>query len=159
MKYSDIRHQLKTGDIVLFSSDDFISKMIKWFTRSDWSHVGLVLNVKLYDFVLIWESTTLSNVNDVETGRPTKGVQLVQMSERINKYDGRVAVRRSRHFRPNANESLMDLRKELKGRPYERGENELFRSAYDGPFGENSPDLSSVFCSELVAEALKKLGL
>jgi len=33
------------------------------------------------------------------------------------------------------------------------------RSAYDGFLGDNKEDLSSVFCSELVAEALQRLGV
>jgi len=36
---------------------------------------------------------------------------------------------------------------------------ELLKSAYDGPFGKNEEDLSSLFCSELVAEAYQRLGL
>ncbi len=36
---------------------------------------------------------------------------------------------------------------------------ELVKAAYDGPFGRNTEDLSSLFCSELVAEAYQRLGL
>lgn len=43
MKYSDIRHNLCTGDIVLFSGAGMVSNVIKWATRSKWSHVGMVI--------------------------------------------------------------------------------------------------------------------
>ena len=36
---------------------------------------------------------------------------------------------------------------------------ELFKAAYDGWFGQNEEDLSSLFCSELVAEAYQRMGL
>jgi hypothetical protein len=39
---------------------------------------------------------------------------------------------------------------------YEQSVWELWRSAYDGPGGMNTEDLSSYFCSELVAELLKR---
>ena len=42
MKYQDIRSQLKTGDILLFSGKGGISEGIKFFTLSKWSHVGMV---------------------------------------------------------------------------------------------------------------------
>ena len=59
----------------------------------------------------------------------------------------------------NSIRKLMDLRKELRGKHYERSKVELFKSAYDGPFGHNKEDLSSIFCSELVAEAYQRLSL
>ena len=51
------------------------------------------------------------------------------------------------------------LRKELRGRPYEQNYAELFKSAYDFMSGANEEDLSSLFCSELVAEAYQQLGM
>ena len=54
---------------------------------------------------------------------------------------------------------LMQLRKELAGKEYEKDTLELIKAAYDGPFGHNEEDLSSLFCSELVAEAYQRLGL
>ena len=35
----------------------------------------------------------------------------------------------------------------------------MIKAAYDGPLGHNQEDLSSLFCSELVAEAYQRLGL
>lgn len=53
----------------------------------------------------------------------------------------------------------MELRVELKGKHYESSKIELLKLAYDGPFGHNNEDLSSIFCSELVAEAYQRLSL
>ena len=36
---------------------------------------------------------------------------------------------------------------------------ELIKAAYDGWLGENQEDLSSLFCSELVAESYQRMGL
>ena len=53
----------------------------------------------------------------------------------------------------------MRLRRELAGRKYEADKLQLIKAAWDHAFGHNTEDLSSLFCSELVAEAYQRLGL
>ncbi len=155
------RAKLQTGDVVLFSGKGGISAGIKWATASRWSHVGMVLCMPEYDFVALWESTTLSGLTDLDTKEPRKGVQLVPLSARLASYDGEVAVRQLTGVTLSGEDmqELMSLRREVSGRPYEASEMELIRAAYDGPFGRNKEDLSSLFCSELVAEAYQRMGL
>jgi len=162
MKYEDIRDTLDTGDIVLFSGKGRISGLIKWVTKSEWSHIGMVLRLVEWNMLLLWESTTLSKIKDIQSGEARQGVQLVPLSERLKGYDGRVGIRRLNYFdkyQAVDTMALMEFRREVKGRPYERSKLELLKSAYDGPFGKNEEDLSSLFCSELVAEAYQRLGL
>lgn len=159
--YEAIRDELKTGDIVLFSGKGLISAGIKWSTSSRWSHVGMILRLPEYDFITIWESTTLSSIVDLDTNSARKGVQLVPLSARVNDYDGAIAIRKltgAAQISDNV-KALMQFRREVAGRPYEKSELELIKSAYDGPFGKNKEDLSSLFCSELVAEAYQRMGL
>ena len=103
----------------------------------------------------------MSNINDLESGLPRKGVQLVPLSDRVQKYSGNITERQLKgaDLPENSLRKLMELRKELRGKSYEKSKIELFKAAYDGPFGHNIEDLSSVFCSELVAEAYQRLGL
>lgn len=161
MKYSKIRDSLATGDIVLFSGKGAFSDLIKYASMSRWSHVGMVLKIPEYDFVTVWESTTLSNIKDLDTGNANKGVQLVPLSSRVDKYSGGMSIRRLEGgaLPDESLDALMKLREELKGKRYERGKMELFKSLWDGKFGLNEEDLSSVFCSELVAAAYQRLGL
>ena len=157
MNYMQYRELARTGDIVLFSGKGRISETIKWFSGSEWSHVGLV--VRDYDDVLLWESTTLATVADLDSGMPRKGVQIVPLSARLESYDGDVAVRRAvQSLSVEQRCDLAVLRAAYKGRPYEESLCELASAAYDGPFGENTRDVSSLFCSELVAEAFIKFG-
>jgi len=159
--YSVMRNELKTGDVVLFSGKGAFSDIIKLGSLSKWSHVGMILNLPEYDFLTVWESTTLSDVTDLTSGIRRKGVQLVPLSSRVQKYGGNIAVRQLKggDLPLNAVGKLMKLRSELRGKEYEQSKVELIKSAYDGPFGHNSEDLSSIFCSELVAEAYQSLGL
>lgn len=159
IEYEKARPTLKTGDILLFSGRGLISEMIKKFTRCKWSHVGLVIRSQELDTVLVFESTTLSTVKDIDSGALREGVQVVPLSERLRSYDGEVAYRSL--AKPIGHEhlkKLMQFRREMAGRAYEKSRLELLRSAVDVGC-ENREDLSTVFCSELVAEAYQRLGL
>jgi hypothetical protein len=58
--------------------------------------------------------------------------------------------------RAAADEKLALVMDELDGRPFEQNTREFIMAGYDGPFGQNVADLTSVFCAELVAEALQR---
>ncbi|MGQ9499456.1 MAG: hypothetical protein ACUVQ6_03695 [Dissulfurimicrobium sp.] len=110
-----------------------------------------------------WESTTLSDIKDAETGKLTKGVQRVELSERLERCFAKgyeISVRQlSKELTNNMILALNNFRHEVSGRPYETSKIELLKAAYDGLFCDNKEDLSSLFCSELVAEAYQKMGL
>lgn len=156
-----MRAALKTGDIVLFSGKGGASAGIKWATFSRWSHVGMVVVLPEYDLVTVWESSTLATIPDIDTHAPNKGVQLVPLSARLEQYEGEIAVRQLQNvrFKKEDIRSLMQLRRELAGRKYEEEQIQLIRAAWDHAFGRNAEDLTSLFCSELVAEAYQRLGL
>ncbi len=61
----DIRCQINTGDIILFSGrDNLVSIGIQLMTKSKWFHVGMILKDYKKDIIYLWESTTLSNIKD-----------------------------------------------------------------------------------------------
>lgn len=158
-KYEAIRDELDTGDIVLFSGSGFISKMIQWKTHSEFSHVAMVVKIKEWDMLLLFESTTLSKIKDIESRKQTQGVQLVPLSERIKCYDDdKVVFRKLEGVErsPEMRKIFREFRKEVKGRHYEESKWELFCSAYDFIGGQNEEDLSSLFCSELIAEMYER---
>ncbi len=158
--YKDIRNTLQTGDLALFSGKGGTSTGIKWFTDCKWSHVGMLIRVPDWDTLLIWEATTLDNLKDVLTGAAHRGVQLVSFSDRLKSYDGEASIRKLDVQRTaQMQNSLIELRAELKDRPYEQDKVELLKAAYDGPLGDNTKDLSSLFCSELIAETYQRMGL
>ncbi|EFL51574.1 conserved hypothetical protein [Solidesulfovibrio fructosivorans JJ]] len=167
MQYQGVRERLKTGDILLFSGKSRISEGIKFFSKSKWSHVGMVYRfcspLDPQGSVFCWEATTLCNVKDADTGKLTKGVQRVELSERLERCFAQgyeIAVRPlSKPLEDDMVFALNAFRHEVSGRPYEKHLIELIKSLYDGFFGENKEDLSSLFCSELVAECYQRMGL
>ena len=157
MKYLEIRPRLDTGDIVLFSGESFVSKIIKWGTKSNWSHVGMVIKIPVWDFVLLFESTTLNTLLDLTTDRPVKGVQIVPLSHRISTYEGQIGIRLLQIERTKKMlEDLTAFCVEMRGVPYEKNKIELLKAAYDGWLGENKENLSSVACSEVLAAGFKR---
>jgi hypothetical protein len=160
VKYETIRSKLQSGDIVLFSGKGGLSTGIKWFTASRWSHLGMVVRPVEFDVVLLWEASPITDIKDIQSGKIHKGVRLVALSERIQTYEGEVAIRLLDVERePKMIDALNELRRELKSRPFEKDVIELLKSAWDGPLGQNIADLSSLFCSELVAEAYQQMEL
>ena len=160
VSYDMIRPTLGTGDIILFSGRGIIPTVIKWGTRSKWSHVAMVLKLAEFDAIMCWESTTLSKVKDAVDGVAKKGVQIVPLSERIATYDGGIAIRRLKVERTMTMlNRLKEFRHEVRNRPFEKDTIELVKSAYDGPFGHNVEDLSSIFCSELIAESHQRMSM
>lgn len=159
--YESVRDNLKTADIVLFSGKGGISHAIKLTTNSRWSHVGMVLRLPESQAAFLWESTTLTNLKDAIDGRVKRGVQLVLLSDRLRTYDGEVSIRHLQGHTVSDTSylNLMAFRQQVRGRAYEQDKLELIKAAYDGPLGHNQEDLSSLFCSELVAEAYQQLGL
>ncbi|WP_287028010.1 hypothetical protein [Herbaspirillum sp.] len=153
-----MREDLQTGDLVGCSGRGLFSSIVKM--TGPWSHVGLIY--RLHDRVFLWESTTLSDLRDYSTGTRREGVQLVNLSRRIDAYDGAVVLRRILGNRSSAGyAALSDFYGQVHERPYERSTWELVSAALDGPWGafKNQEDFSSLFCSELVAESLQRLGI
>lgn len=158
--YQAARGKMDTGDLILFDGKGQVSSVIKHLTRSRWSHVGMVYRIPSHDLVLLWESTSLSNLKDITTGVARRGVQLVPLRERVRTYPGKVGWRKLNVPRTGpAMTALNSLRLEVSGRNYEESMIELIKAAYDGSFGRNVEDLSSLFCSELVAEAYQRMRL
>jgi hypothetical protein len=162
LEYADVRSGLKTGDLVLFSGASFFSSVIKWAIGGKWSHVGVVVRLPAFPGrVALWESTTLADLPDLESGRSAPGVQLVWLSERLAGYAGEFKLRAlDKPVTPEMEAALAARRGQLAGRPYEQQKLELVKAGLDGWFGQLRRErLHSLFCSELVAEAYQAIGL
>ncbi|MGB7933032.1 MAG: YiiX/YebB-like N1pC/P60 family cysteine hydrolase [Gammaproteobacteria bacterium] len=75
--YEDIREDVQTGDLVFCSGSYFFSHTIQKFTRSVWSHVGMIYKDPTLERVFILESETLI------------GVRLAPLSKYLRDYHGK----------------------------------------------------------------------
>ena len=153
--------ELKTGDIVLFSGVDPYSRLVKVGTSSKWSHVGMIVESPQHEFLTMWESSIREDTLDVETNEHREGVRLVSFKDRVQAFEGEVSIRQLQGgvFTNENLRCFFDLREELRGRAYERNKFELIKASNERAFRNTVEDLSSLFCSELVAEAYQRLGL
>jgi hypothetical protein len=174
-----LRHA-RTGDLILWSSNGTEATLVKFATGSFYSHIGivLVLDAPLHPkdsgvYLYHSPSDAIPGLVDRFSDPPRRkgGPQLNDLGNALYvcRHAKSIEVRRFRvenadHpwasgvLATDRSETVAFARKEHTKR-YEQNTLELWRSAYDGPLGANTEDLSSYFCSELVAELLKQAGV
>lgn len=165
MSYEEARQKMQPGDVIAFSGKGQFSEIIKWVTRANVSHVGVILKSKVIidsepqDGFLnqIIESTTLSDKN---------GVTINRLSDRIKAYDGEIwwlPLSDKVRARMDGKEFFNFLLRQ-EGKEYDMPQ--AIKAALDKldniPIVErathNDEDFTRFFCSELVAAGLEQCG-
>ncbi len=159
--YAALRPELALGDIVLYGGDTPQCLRLKRMMRSRWSHVGMIVRLAAEDEPLLWEATGTAGMPDLVSGDDKGGVHLVRLEEWVGRYGGDIAVRRLSAERTAARvEAFRAFFALVHGRPYERKHTQGVRAMFDGFLLRNRrEDLTSLFCSELVAATYQRLGL
>jgi hypothetical protein len=149
-RYRDVRSRMQAGDVIAFSGSGWISSCIKFFQRCPVSHVGVVYETDV-GRVDLMESTSLDGCH---------GVQQTHLSTRLERYGGPM------WWLPLSNSSrlLLDRERlwnaltECRGRPYDF--RQVAHHAVDLlHLWAQGEDVGKLFCSELVAYALKCGGV
>ena len=125
---------LKTGDILLcdnleYSSWGLFSWFIKFMTKSDFSHVGMiVVDPEFTDVPLkgtyVWTSG-ISDIPDPEDSTKKFGVQFIPYDHFITTYGGKIYVRRiefkdtEEYNKIFNNEKLKEIHKVVYDKPYD----------------------------------------
>jgi hypothetical protein len=154
----------EAGDMLVFAGKGWISKLITWgtnpframFGRGS-SHIGICANYQ--GRVLLFESTTLSNMTCEVTGKPVRGVKAVDPALRVESYEGKAWVLKpgpDQKLTDDTDRQLTDYLVSKCGTPYEdfdtlvvAGSRYLKRHWL---FRENTDKL---FCSELCGLVLE----
>lgn len=152
MKYSEIRHNLKTGDIVLFSGKGLTAKIIRFGSRSKFHHVGLILRSSDDDIFLLHSTANYGGV---------KGVQVEFFSNVVKRSKDKIFVR---HIIPPLTgyqvQCLKNFRRTYEGTPYETNLLELILAGIGDKFNiQIKRPTSSLFCSEMVIKALQAIDV
>lgn len=167
MPYSQIKGSLETGDLILFSGQYQISKMVERLERSQWSHVAMVVRIPNIDNPLLWESTALTNLPDQIYSDNKTGPKVVDLKERLQTYGSDVkpyvppvySVRKLVVERtPEMIIALQNLFTSLHGIP-NPGEWKMIWEVVMGRFLNIPSKLDNYTCGELVAESYIKMGL
>jgi hypothetical protein len=152
---------MRTGDLVLFSGTCNVGKLIKIVQRNIWSHVGMIVIDSNYDFPCLYESTHSDKIIDLDTQQITQGVQMVSLVDKVKLYPGNIGYRRLTNIADHElnHDGFAELKKALQGKAFEKSIWQIVKAKYDGPLGANREDLTSLFCSELIAASYQALGL
>ena len=158
--FKEIKSQLQTGDLILHSSSHLTSLGTKMITQSEYTHVAMILIMKDADEILVYQSANQPCAVDYYDKTMKSGVQVNSLDEHVKNYEGKMWIRRLEIQRtPNMLSELEKFRKTVEGRSYEESFLEKSKSAIDFILPENKENLSSIFCSELIAEAYQSMGI
>lgn len=150
--YADIRPELLTGDICVFSGRAWVSRLISRATRSPVSHVGVLVVVPELDRILVAEAVEGFGVRLAPLSRLVWGAT-------ADRYNGAALV--LRHLTPVTQDGLIAAARwgfdEL-ARPY--AYRTLFRIGLRILFGwRRDPQENAWVCSQFTARWLELAGL
>lgn len=165
ISYAAFRDRVRPGDVIVFTGKDLPSSVVKVATQSDYVHVAIVLSIEPdredHTCVLLAESHIDMSLPSVGTGSCLPGVQVQWLEERLKNM--KQPVRWAALHPPlNAAETV-----KLQSWLWEIEQNKIgydFIQAIGAGIGGvvsekvNQTDLSALFCSELVTQALKIVG-
>lgn len=149
--YAELRNRLHSGDLFFASGDYLISNAIQSFTKSPWSHVGIVFRLDKIDRVLLLES-----VEDI-------GVRLVPLSKYLSDYadgkayKGRCVLARSSATNKETVAALAKFGIDELTRPYDKDEIARIIARIALGRGKRARDREYI-CSELVHECFARAG-
>ena len=167
MEYGEARSLMKPGDVIAFGGKGHFSELVKFATRAEVSHVGVILQTRIVDddtgrfFNQIIESTSSHNYN---------GVVVSRLSERLETYEGEIwwlpldeTLRRDRFDSVGFYNFLFNQARARKGYDVPQALKSAVDTLDQLPFGLHGPgfnkeDFSRFFCSELVAAGLEAAG-
>ena len=156
---------LHTGDVLLFedTSGYWFSTLVKWFTGSVYSHAAVVLSNPTYidktlNYTCMLESG-FESFPDVENGQTKGGVQIVDLAEKIQTYEGHVWVRRLRTkvHQIDIDREVAELHSTFHNKPYDWNPADLLKTVLQIKDSQDQRT-NSFFCSALVAYLYTKLG-
>lgn len=142
----DLPLRLDAGDLVLVHNTRLITHTVHISTRSQWDHVAMIIKTNAHDELLLFEAT----MDGVEA-------YLLNTALKFYRQNAKVAIRRANVERTEEfNRTLFDFVDEVNGRPYKNDWIQLVRAAYNA---NEEDDLTSLFCSQLIAAAYQRLGM
>ena len=164
ISYEEARSKMRAGDVIAFGGSNFMSALIKGFSFSQVSHVGVILQTKVLNDP---QDRFLNQLIESTSDGDFFGVQINRMSERMA-YDGEIWwLPLSEASRENFDQvAFYDFLLDKKGHAFDV--KQALQSAFDTtdelPFGLHGPayaeeDFAKFFCSELVAAGLARAGV
>lgn len=147
-QYDDVRSQIKNGDVLMYQGRSLVSRLIRFFTRSRYSHAGLA----------VWWNERLMVMEAVG-----KGVVVTPLSSNVQHYHGRVEWFTSTQEIPeNERTRMIQVAQQELGKEYDSWKLVLFGLfILLGKSVEKRDRLrreQKLFCSYYVAQTYNSVG-
>lgn len=144
VSYSEVKFEVREGDILCFSGAGFLSAAIRKLTKSQYSHVGLV-------YLFEGRRYCLEAVGS--------GVRLVLLSELVRRYDGGIDYFEMLNVTPDQRRQAISFGFQQLGKLYDKdGILRFLWYVLTGRKRRVALD-DNWFCSEMVAQAYSRQGL
>lgn len=153
-----MKWDFRSGDILAYGGRDLVGRIIRFGTCSRFSHVGMICKT---DFTMskltpvLFESTSISTLPCIFTGKKVSGVQGKYPVDSIADYPGRVYWYRYRGRGIDEHRLEGFLLSQI-GKEYDMGG--AICSGFRLLDRFTDENLDTLFCSELVAKALEVMG-
>lgn len=159
------KDQLNTFDLIVCQGQDYwFSSIVEYFTRSPYSHVGIILrdptdlNPELNGLYFL-ESGQESSP-DAEDHQRKFGVQITDFDKWMTNYTGHVYIRRltTQLDRQELLQRFHEIHQTVHNKPYDEWAPDLLRCWLDLDLG-NTQQTQRFFCSALVSYVYSQLGI
>lgn len=162
--YSEIRNNLKDGDVLLCSGTGIFSAMIQQATGSVWSHVGFILRLDSLERVMLLESVEPIGVRTVRLSK-----YLENYGNNGKAYPGGLVVIRHREFENTVNKNLKKIAQfavDRFGYPYDKKDiAKIAARIMSSKFTFTKKQMKKIspneeyICSEYVAQCYEQIGI
>lgn len=115
--YKELRHEIRSGDIILCSGNSIFSTLIQKATGSIWSHVGFILRVDAIDRIMVLESVESIGVRTIPLSSYVRDYNATGKG-----YEGRIMLARHHDVKRENIVKLSRSAVDLLGYPYGREE-------------------------------------
>jgi hypothetical protein len=161
--YKQVRDQVQDGDLLLCSATDPMSRLIRFGTKSPWSHIGIAYRLDEIDRVMVLEAVAKIGVRAVPLSTFVK-----KTSGGITPYPGNILLARHKGMdaksRANPMKAMAGFAFDRLGDPFSMKEmlKIVVRILWHRTGRKMPPMLvpkNEYICSEYVAACFKELGL
>ena len=166
-----IINELKTGDLILFHSDEkgplgILNYIIEFFTHSQFNHIGMILKNPTYikpqlEGIFVWESS-VEPKPDPQDNKYKLGVQITPLDEILKSNKGNAYLRKIKCSNELYNstfteENIKNIHKMVYDKPYDINPRDWIEALFRK---DNHPQKTDRFwCSALVGYIYTKLGI
>src|ERR1700694_2516015 len=91
--YAEVRDEVRDGDLLLCSANETFSRLIRWATKSPWSHVAIAFRMEEIDRVMVLECVKKIGVRAV----PLSSF-VARTSDGVQPYPGHILLARHHGF-------------------------------------------------------------